>query len=106
MSFSVEKTEGYLNEDARSISPRRGVSALSDGASVSFDSAAWAKILVRRYAQNPQFDRQWLRGAINEFAKLYDRESLPWMQQASFDRGSFASLLGVKHLGAGNVQVL
>jgi hypothetical protein len=28
------------------------------------------------------------------------------MQQASFDRGSFASLLGVTHLGAGVVRVL
>jgi hypothetical protein len=104
--FSVEKTDDYRNEDAYSISRRRGVSALSDGASVSFDSAAWAMILVRRYARNPRFDRAWLSGAIAEFAKLYDRESLPWMQQASFDRGSFASLLGVSHLGCGIVHVL
>lgn len=104
--FSVVKTEGYPNEDAHSISPRKGVSALSDGASVSFDSAAWAKILVGRYCQNPQFDRDWMNGAITEFANLYDRESLPWMQQASFDRGTFASLLGVNHIGAGAVNVL
>jgi hypothetical protein len=104
--FSVEKTDGYPNEDARSISRRRGVFALSDGASVSFDSAAWAKILVRKYAQNPWFDRGWLSGAITEFGKLYDRETLLWMQQASFDRGSFASLLGVRHLGYGVVHVL
>ncbi len=105
-SFSVEKTDGYQNEDALSKSPRRGVSALSDGASVSFNPAAWAKILVRRYAQNPRFDRDWLNAAIKEFGKLHDRENLPWMQQASFDRGTFASLLGVKHLGAGNIHVL
>jgi hypothetical protein len=104
--FSVEKTDGYRNEDARSVSTRLGVSALSDGASVSFDSAAWAKILVQRYARNPRFDRAWLSGAIAEFGKRYDRDSLPWMQQASFDRGSFASLLGVRHLGCGVVHVL
>jgi hypothetical protein len=105
-AFSVVKTEGYRNEDAKSVSTRRGVSALSDGASVSFDSAAWANILVRRYAQNPRFDRDWLNGAIREFGKLYDRESLPWMQQASLDRGTFASLLGVRHDGTGIVDVL
>jgi hypothetical protein len=105
-AFSVVKTEGYRNEDAHSIFPWKGVSALSDGASVSFDSAAWAKILVRRYRRNPQFDRDWLNGAITDFAKLYDRESLPWMQQASFDRGTFASLLGVSHIRAGAVNVL
>jgi hypothetical protein len=104
--FSIEKTRGYPNEDARAISPRRRVSAISDGASVSFDSAAWATILVRCYARNPQFDRGWLNRAIAKFAVLYDRESLPWMQQASFDRGSFASLLGVRYLGSGVVEVL
>src|SRR5207237_3505665 len=73
---------------------------------VSFASAAWATILVRRYAGHPRFDRTWLNAAIAEFAKLYDRESLPWMQQASFDRGTFASLLGVSHIRAGAVNVL
>ena len=105
-SFSVEKTDGYPNEDATKVSRGGGVSALSDGASVSFDSGAWAKILVRRYARNPCFDRVWLSGAVTEFGKFYDRENLPWMQQASFDRGSFASLLGVTYLGSGVVHVL
>ena len=81
--------------------------ALSDGASVSFDSASWARILVRRYARNPEFTRDWLAAAIAEFRKLYDRDSLPWMQQASFDRGSFASLLGVRVIDEGRlIQVL
>jgi hypothetical protein len=98
--FTVEKADGYRNEDASALSPRRGVlSALSDGASVSFDSATWANILVEQYARNPEFDRAWLNEAIAKFAKLYDRENLPWMQQASFDRGSFASLLGVRQVG-------
>jgi len=103
--FTVKKVEDYRNEDAFAVSDRRGVSALSDGASVSFDSATWATILVRRYARNQRVDRKWLNGAIAEFAKRYDREKLPWMQQASFDRGSFASLLGVRHVGSGTVQV-
>jgi hypothetical protein len=38
----------------------------------------------------------WLSSAIVDFLKKHDRESLPWMQQAAFDRGSFASLLGVR----------
>jgi hypothetical protein len=104
--FTVEKADGDRNEDAFAISRRHGVSALSDGASVSFDSAAWATILVRQYACNPRFDRGWVNEAISKFAKLYDRDTLPWMQQASFDRGSFASLLGIRHVGAGVVYVL
>ena len=100
-AFSVPKSEGR-NEDAfhRSL---KGVYALSDGASVSFDSASWARILVRRYTQNPEFSREWLSAAIAEFRTLYDRESLPWMQQASFDKGSFASLLGIRVVDQGRL---
>src|SRR5262249_283603 len=53
------------------------------------------------------FTREWLSAAIAEFRKLYDRDKLPWMQQASFDRGSFASLLGVRMVDGGKaIQVL
>ena len=37
----------------------------------------------------------WVAQAIAAYRKLHDRDSLAWMQQAAFDRGSFASLLGV-----------
>jgi len=106
LAFSIRKAEDRRNEDCFHRSAR-GVYALSDGASVSFDSASWARILVRRYALNPVFTRQWLAAAIAEFRKLYDRDSLPWMQQASFDKGSFASLLGVRLFDGGRlIQVL
>ncbi len=106
LAFSVAKGDDRHNEDRfhRSL---KGVYALSDGASVSFDSASWAAILVRRYAKKPEFTREWLAAAIAEFAKLYDRDSLPWMKQASFDKGSFASLLGVRVIDDGRlIQVL
>jgi len=106
LAFSIPKGDDKHNED-RFHRSTKGVYALSDGASVSFDSASWAAILVRRYAKNPEFTREWLAAAVAEFAKLYDRESLPWMKQASFDRGSFASLLGVRIIEGGRaIQVL
>jgi hypothetical protein len=94
-AFSTPKHSGQLNEDSYQCSSK-GVFAISDGASISFDSASWSKILVRHYAREPDFSLKWLSGAIAHFAKIYNRESLPWMQQAAFDRGSFASLLGVR----------
>jgi hypothetical protein len=104
--FTVPKVEGQRNEDKCRRSSK-GIHALSDGASISFDSASWARILVRRFAQNPEFTLEWLSSAIAEFNKLYDRESLPWMKQASFDKGSFASLLGVRLVDEGKmIQVL
>jgi hypothetical protein len=105
-AFSAPKIAGQINEDSYQYSSK-GTFALSDGASISFDSASWSKLLVRRYAKRPDFSPEWLSGAITEFAKQYDRDSLPWMKQASFDRGSFASLLGVRVLDhGGSLQVL
>jgi hypothetical protein len=106
LAFSIPKCEDCRNED-QFYRSGKGVYALSDGASVSFDSASWARILVRHYARKPQFTREWLSAAIAEFGKLYDRDSLPWMQQASFDQGSFASLLGVQVVDHGRlIQIL
>jgi hypothetical protein len=104
-AFSVAKHSGDTNEDAWQNS-HKGVGAVSDGASISFDSRAWSRILVRRYAQHPQFDAAWVAAAIAAFAGLHDRDSLPWMQQAAFDRGSFASLLGIADRGGGRIGIL
>lgn len=103
--FTVAKRERETNEDAWQHS-HKGAGAVSDGASVSFDSASWSRLLVRRYAQHPEFDAAWLDGAIADYAKLHDRDRLPWMQQAAFDQGSFASLLGIRDAGGGRVAIL
>lgn len=94
-TFSAPKADGQVNEDAWQFS-RKGAAALSDGASISFDSASWARILVRRYARDPCFGDAWLAAALQEFASLHDRDRLSWVQQGAFDRGSFASLLGLR----------
>lgn len=104
-AFSVPKRDGEKNEDAWQHS-HKGAAAISDGASVSFDSAAWARLVVRRYARCQDFDAAWVNEAIAAYAGLYQRDSLPWMQQAAFDRGSFASLLGLSDRGDGRVGVL
>src|SRR5215475_4948442 len=106
LAFSVPKGADWKNEDSFHRTAK-GVYALSDGASVSFDSASWSRILVRRYTRDPEFTREWLASAMAEFRALYDRDTMPWVQQASFDRGSFASLLGVRVVDGGRlIQVL
>jgi Protein phosphatase 2C len=105
LAFTIPKAEGQRNEDSFQCS-RKGIVALSDGASVSFDSASWAQIVARQFAQNPEFSPQWLSEAIAKFCERYNRDTLPWMQQAAFDRGSFTSLLGVRFLNQGErIQV-
>jgi hypothetical protein len=103
-AFTVAKRPRETNEDAWQYS-RKGVGVVSDGASISFDSATWSRLLVRRYAQHPRIDDEWVAGAIVDYAKLHDRDALPWAQQAAFDRGSFASLLAVRDAGFGRVEV-
>jgi hypothetical protein len=90
----MPKSAGQRNEDSYRVSA--DLVALSDGASISYDSRRWARGLVAQYSCSPVFSKEWLDLAIRRFSRRYHREAMPWMKQAAFDRGSFASLLGVQ----------
>jgi hypothetical protein len=94
-AFSVAKREDAPNEDRWRASDDGAICAVSDGASVSFDSAPWAEVLTRRFLEDQQVSREWLEAAAKEYAAAYDRDAMPWMHQAAFDRGSFATLVGI-----------
>ncbi|RNF35331.1 hypothetical protein [Paracoccus methylarcula] len=89
-------TEPHLNEDAAKADSPKGIFVISDGASESFASRRWARVLVKHYARRPVIDADWLTQAIGEYAAVFDRESMSWSAQAAYDRGSFATLLGVQ----------
>lgn len=93
---SVAKDERTPNEDRWARSEDGTVCALSDGASVSFDPAAWAELLVGRFVRDPRIDASWIAAAAAEFAQRYDRDALSWSAQAAIDRGSYATLMGVR----------
>jgi hypothetical protein len=42
--------------------------------------------------------RDWLKEAIAQYNASHDRDAMAWMQQTAFDRGSFATLLGLVFL--------
>ena len=92
-AYTVPKAGDTPNEDRYGSSD--AAHALSDGASISYDSALWAQIICTRYIGDPAVTPDWLTGCIGEFGTHHDRENLPWHKEAAFDRGSFASLLGV-----------
>jgi hypothetical protein len=94
-AFTIQKRDDSANEDQWRESPTGMIYAVSDGASVSFDPGPWATILTRRFTENPDVSYDWIQAAIAEYASAHDREAMPWMQQAAFDRGSFATLLGI-----------
>lgn len=97
--------EPRLNEDATACANVKGVYAVSDGASESFASRRWARILVARYARRPAIDEAWLAHAIGAYHAIFDRAAMSWSAQAAFDRGSFATLLGLR-FGPDDVSVL
>jgi hypothetical protein len=94
-AFSFPKRNDTPNDDRWCESTDKASCALSDGASVSFDSGPWAQTLCRRFIEDREITRDWLEAAIKEYQLLYDRNAMPWSHQAAFDRGSFATLLGV-----------
>lgn len=94
-AFTVPKHESTPNEDRWHASPDGLVCAISDGASISYDPAPWAEKLVGAFVENPAPSNAWLSVAAEQYATNYDRSSMEWMQEAAFDKGSFASLLGL-----------
>ena len=95
-AFTVPKAPDIPNEDTFRLSPRKNTYALSDGASISYDSASWSRIVATHYVQHAAITRDWLDDCIADFNRQHDRENMPWHKQGAFDRGSFASLLGVR----------
>jgi hypothetical protein len=85
------------NEDCFEIDLSKGRLAVSDGASESFDSKTWARLLVSEFVRNPAINVDWLENVVLEYNKQYDLATLSWSKRASFDRGSFATLIGVEY---------
>lgn len=94
-SVSKQPGEADRNEDAFEWSSERSALALSDGASESFDSRLWARILVRLFVLRPVLALAKVDVAIAAFTRRHDPRSMSWSRQAAFDRGTFATLLGV-----------
>lgn len=85
-----------LNEDAWAANAALTCVAISDGASESYDSRVWARLLVQKYAEDPDFGPRWLSDAVTAYTSTVDYASLTWAQQGSFDRGSYATLIGLR----------
>lgn len=94
-TVAKQQSEPDLNEDASAVSSRRRTYVVSDGASESFSSRRWAKVLVTKFLRKPYIDGEWLRHAIASYDRAYNREQMSWSAQASYDRGSFATLLAL-----------
>jgi hypothetical protein len=95
-SISKYQEEQSSNEDNFAVSSDASVCALSDGASDSFDSANWSRLLVASYLAEPLLSPEWVEKAVAEYNRRVNRSELSWSAQGGFDRGSFATLLGIR----------
>jgi hypothetical protein len=93
-------------EDALAISEDGATIAVSDGASESFDSQSWARILTDSYVTNPIVNEEWLTKAAQKYREIRDPSQLSWSQQAAYERGSFATLLGLRVYADGKISCL
>lgn len=104
---TVAKRTEDPNEDVSGAFPFRGRYALSDGATESFAPRQWAVEVVQAFLDRPMIDTPWLRYAAARYHRRFDRDTMTWSAQAAFDRGSFATLVGVTLSRRGQlVQVL
>lgn len=95
------------NEDAFRLETDIGRVAVSDGASESFDSKTWAHLLTERFVRHPEPHASWLTDAVADYLAQFDLAQMSWSKQAAFDRGSFATLLGIQEFpDEGTVEVL
>jgi hypothetical protein len=100
-------SEPESNEDKFAVSDDGLVLALCDGASESYNSKLWAKMLSEKYISDTNLTPDWIRNAVDAYVAEHDFANMSWSKQAAFERGSFATLLGVKRsVEYNNVEVL
>jgi len=99
--------EPESNEDKYAVSVDGLVIALCDGASESYDSRLWAAMLAEKYVAHPCLTSDWVKQAVDAYAASHDVANMSWSKQAAFERGSFATLLGItRNVEANTVEVL
>lgn len=95
------------NEDQFSLCLDSGRIAMCDGASESYDSKLWAQILTEKYVDDPGVTADWVEAAVLDYESRNTPNSLSWSKQAAYERGSFATLLGIEYVpGCATVEVL
>lgn len=95
LSVAKDSQQSDLNEDAFDKGIDGTTYAVSDGASESYDSRTWAKLLVEKFIEDSEFNSEWVISAQKEYESNVDFQSLSWSKQLAFQRGSFATLLGL-----------
>jgi hypothetical protein len=101
-----EVIPGSGNEDCFAASEEHQLFALSDGASESYDSGLWSKLLCLQWiVGGGEASKASLYARIRDYTDACQPDALSWSKRAAFERGSYATFLGVRQR-RGMVQVL
>lgn len=95
-TVAKEITEASSNEDASDYDYQKKIFSLSDGASESYNSKNWARILVNEFVDSPDVSEKWLIHCIHQYIAKLDLSKLTESQYIAFNKGSFATLIGVQ----------
>ena len=105
LSAPKEPDHPDSNEDFFFWEAKGNACAMSDGASDSFDSRNWARILCQSFTQiynqvsSPHLSDQSVSLVLSVARPFFDKQlkaaTTSWSKQLAAGRGSFASLLGV-----------
>jgi hypothetical protein len=99
-SVSKDYSRPYENEDVFDVDfVKHSVRiALSDGATISYDSKNWAKALVGYLIQRGVLSTIDMKKIIKAYyADRFDFDDMTLIQKRGFSYGSFATLLGIEY---------
>ena len=93
------------NEDSVSFSDDGVIVALVDGASESYEARRWGALLAEGFLADPNVNREWVESQIARYKSGVEFKSLPWNEQEAYQRGSHATLLGIKALNEREIGI-
>lgn len=92
-SIAKELEYQIENEDSYSYSVENNIVTLSDGASQSFDAKRWSTIITNNIHEPITDMGSWIARIISQYESSYKKEEFNWIQQLSYKKGSYATLL-------------
>ncbi|MFH3608297.1 hypothetical protein WAH46_11305 [Acinetobacter baumannii] len=87
--------EEKANEDSFAFSKDLTKFILCDGASESYNSQLWAKIICDSFIKCDDIDDNWLNNAAKKYVLQHDFNNMSWSQLSAYQRGSFTTFSSI-----------
>lgn len=91
-SHPKDMNDEKANEDAFAFSEDNKYLVLCDGASESYNSKLWARLICDTFIEDHNLTTDWLRSSIKKYVLEHDFNNMSWSQLSAYQRGSFTTL--------------